>query len=42
MEQYNVLIKEIAKKNIVIAPYNQELRYPWQVPGVYCANKNIK
>lgn len=38
--EYNVLLQNIAKNNIVIAPYDEENKYPWSLPGVYCANKN--
>ncbi len=41
IDKYNDYIIESAKKNIIIAPFDETKKYPWSLPGVFCANKNI-
>lgn len=40
-KEYNDYIIESAKKNIIIAPFDNIRKYPWSLSGVFCANKNL-
>lgn len=35
---YNNIIQELGKNNIIVAPYDKTLDYPWVLSNVYCAN----
>ena len=35
---YNDMIQKLGKNNIIIAPYDEKLYYPWVLSNVYCAN----